>query len=382
MAVVTSPVNSQAIKITTGGTYSGAWSSSDPNVAAVTILTDEPVVIENATVTGKGDLISIYGSSRIGAHVAVKNVTGTALDPGVAGTRRGLFVGGQSIATLSVTQCTMRGVSFGVYVVSSVVKDLKIRDNVANNMEDRLSDGNGGFSHESRVNGHFIFLNGVVAPNGADISWNQMINTFGDASVEDVLNFYESHGAKDNVVYVHDNYLQGAFASGKTSSSTGGGIQMDGGSSDPATATGFIRVSNNVIVQTAGFGISIGAGHDISVTGNRIVSCGKDSSGNWIASPGSVALGMWNYYQTNQYFDNYIANNSGGLVRPDANGNPSPGDISAPSESVSLNNIVGTNVFEEPCLTSSGLNLAAESVERARWLDSVSSAGEVLGDQH
>lgn len=150
---------------------------------------------------------------------------------------------------------------------------------------------------------------------------------------------------------------------------------MDGASNDPSTASGFVQIYNNAIVHLAGFGISIGAGHDISVTGNRIVSCGKDSSGNWIAYSGSGALGMWNYYQTNQYFNNYIANNSGGVVRPDANGNPVPGDIYAPSVSVSLNNIVGTNVFEQPCLTASGLNLAAELAEKTRWLDSVSSAG-------
>lgn len=380
-ALVSSATNPSAIRITSGGTYSGNWSSTDPKVPAVMILTNEPVVLKNSTLTSRGNLIVIYGSQG-GANVAIDNVTGTALDPGVAGQGRGTFLDAEVVAHLSVTHCTMHGVSFGVYVVSSTAASLNIRDNVATDLEDRKSDGHGGFLLNQRLLGHFIQLNGVSSPNGGEIAWNEMINSDGAASVEDIFSFYQSHGSAGNAVLVHDNYLQGAFATGQTTAYTGGGIQMDGASNDPSTATGFVQINNNTIVHLAGFGISIGAGHDISVTANRIVSCGKDSAGNWLAGQGSVALGMWNYYQTSQYFNNYMANNSGGVVRPDANGNPVPGDIYAPSVSASLNNVVGTNVFEQPCLTSSGLNLGAESVERARWLDSVSSAGEVLGDQH
>jgi hypothetical protein len=380
-ALVSSATNPSAIRITSGGTYSGNWSSTDPKVPAVMILTNEPVVLKNSTLTGRGDLIVIYGSQG-GANVTIDNVTGTALDPGVAGQGRGKFLDAEVVSRLSVTRCTMHGVSFGVYVVSSTLASLNIRDNVASDLEDRKSDGHSGFLLNQRLLGHFIMFNGVSMPNGGEIAWNEMINSDGAASVEDVISFYQSHGSAGKAIVVHDNYLQGAFAAGQTTSYTGGGIQMDGGSNDPSTANGFVQINNNTIVHLAGFGISIGAGHDISVTGNRIVSCGKDSSGNWLAGQGTAALGMWNYYQTSQYFNNSIVNNSGGLIRPDANGNPGPGDIYAPSASVSLNNIVGTNVFEQPCLTSSGLNLAAESVERARWLDSVSAAGEVLGDQH
>ena len=380
-ALVSSATNPTAIRITSGGTYSGNWSSADPKVPAVMIVTNEPVVLKNSTLTSRGDLVVIYGSQG-GANVTIDNVTGTALDPGVAGQGRGKFLDAEVVAHLSVTHCTMQGVSFGVYIVSSTAASLSIRDNVANDLEDRKSDGHGGFLLNQRLLGHFIMFNGVNMPNGGEIAWNQMINSDGAASVEDVISFYQSHGSAGKAVLVHDNYLQGAFAARQTTPYTGGGIQMDGGSNDPSTATGFVQINNNTIVHLEGFGISIGAGHDISVTGNRIVSCGKDSAGNWLAGTGSVALGMWNYYQTRQYFNNYMANNSGGVVRPDANGNPVHGDIYAPSVSASLNNIIGANVFEQPCLTSSGLNLAAESVERERWLDSVASAGEVLGDQH
>ncbi|WP_157466511.1 hypothetical protein [Edaphobacter aggregans] len=381
-ALVSPTANPSAIRITSGGTYGGNWSSADPKVPAVTILTNDPVILRNATITGRGDLIVVYGRNG-GANVTIDNVTGIALDPGVTGQGRGTFLGAERISHLSVTHCTMRGVSFGVYIVSSTLASLQIRDNVARDLEDRKSDGHGGFLLNQRLPGHLIQLNNVSLPNGGEIAWNQMINSDGASSVEDIINFYESRGSAGKPVRIHDNYLEGGFSAGLTTSYyTGAGIQLDGESNDPSKANGFVMIANNTLVHLAGDGISIAAGHDIYVIGNRIVSCGKDSSGRWIANPGSNALGMWNYYKTNQYFNNYIANNSGGLVKPDANGNPSPGNIYAPSASGSLNNVVNTNAFEQPCLVGSHLNLAAESIERNRWLSTVAEAGELLGDQH
>jgi hypothetical protein len=381
--VLVSPVSDPtAISITSGGTYSGNWSSTDPKIPAVTILTNEPVVIRNSTLSGRGDLIIIYGRQG-GADVTIDNVTGTALDPGVAGVARGKFLGAENVSRLSVTHCTMHGVSFGVFVAASpTLESLTIKDNVADNLDDRKSDGNSGYLLNQRVLGHFIQISGTYSLNGGEIAWNQMINLDGKASIEDLLSFYQGRGATGKTFQVHDNYLEGAFATGQTTPYTGTGVQMDGNPNDPSSANAFVQIYNNTIVHLAGSGISIAAGHDISVTGNRIVSCGKDISGNWIAGQGSTALVMLNYYQMNQYFNNYMANNSGGLVTPDANGNPQPGDVYAPSASKDLDNVVGTNVFEQPCLARSSLNLAAESIERNRWLNAVAAAGELLGDQH
>jgi hypothetical protein len=380
-ALVTSASNPSAIRITSGGTYSGNWASKDLLVPAVAIITNEPVTIKNSTVTGPGDLVVIYGSHG-GADVTIDNVTGTASDPGVAGRAKGKFVDAQTVSRLSVTHCTMHKVSFGVYVVASTLRSMAIKDNVADELDDRKSDGYGGYLLNQRTLGHFIQLNGVSLPNGGEIAWNQVINTDETASTEDILSFFESHASLDKLLLVHDNYLEGAFATGQTTTYTGGGIQFDGDSSDLSTATGFMKIYDNSVVHTAGFGISIGAGHDITVTRNRIVSCGKDRTGKWIARPDSAALGMWNYYQTTQYFNNYMADNSGGLVRPDTHGNPVSGDIEAPSVSTKLNNVIGKNSFEQPCLDNARVTLAAESEERTRWLASVSAAGESIGDQH
>lgn len=117
----------------------------------------------------------------------------------------------------------MHGVSFGVYVAASTATSLTIKDNVADNLDDRESDGHGGYLLNRRVLGHFIQLNSVSLPNGGEIAWNQMINSDGIASVEDILSFYQSHGSAENAVLVHDNYLQGAIVAGQTTPDTGGG---------------------------------------------------------------------------------------------------------------------------------------------------------------
>jgi hypothetical protein len=61
------------IVITRGGTYSGSWENLTDRTPVITIKTTEPVVIQNATIKGKGHLIqstivedniSIYKSRR------------------------------------------------------------------------------------------------------------------------------------------------------------------------------------------------------------------------------------------------------------------------------------------------------------------------------
>jgi hypothetical protein len=51
------------IVITGGGTYSGNWTSNDPDTPAVTIRTDDAVEIHDSTITGKGTLINLIGTS-------------------------------------------------------------------------------------------------------------------------------------------------------------------------------------------------------------------------------------------------------------------------------------------------------------------------------
>jgi hypothetical protein len=335
-------------------------------------------VIQNSTISSKGDLILVSGD---GANVTVQNVKGTALDPGVAGKRRGRFLYAYKAKSITVTHCTMTGVSYGVYIDASTLTGLSISNNVANNMEDRASDGQGGLGMQRPSLGHFVIIGHSVAVNGGDISWNQVINTPGEASVEDLISIYLTHGASNELpIRIHDNYLQGMFSPANTDDNyTGSGIMMDGASDDLQTATGYVTISNNQIVHTANAGVGVNAGHDISALNNSIVSCGKNSSGSWIATTSAIGVAMWNGYNSSAYFNNYISGTSGGLVRPDNSGNPQIANIWTPSISEAQSNIVGPNAFTNPCITEGDNSLDPESQAYSQWATKLASESQTVG---
>jgi hypothetical protein len=379
-AITVTGLNHAPITITYGGTYTGNWVSGDPGTPAILVQTNEPVFIENSSVTGKGNLIIVKGSGS-GANVTIQNVTGTALDPGIAGRQRGSFFFGTAMNSLAVTNCSMTGVSFGVYVEQSTLTALSIGNNVANNMEDRASDGNGGFTTVRPSLGHFVILSGAHATSGGDISWNQVIDADGNASVEDIINIFGSSGQSvANSIRIHDNYLQGAFSPAAVDDNySGSGIMMDGRSNSLDTATGFVQIYNNQIVHTANAGIGLNAGHDISATDNSIVSCGKNASGNWIATSYAVGMAFWNEYKTSVYFNNSVSGTTGGLVRQNAAGTPGASDLWAPAVSPALNNVLGSNDFTNPCLAGGDLTLAPENAEFEKWQAKLASASESIG---
>ncbi len=383
---VPSIASTSGFTIKSGGTYSGAFSSDNPNIPAITIDTNQPVILENSTVSGRGDLIRILGTGStpaLGSKATIRNVTGTALDPGVAGSYRGAFVRNDEAASISVTNCTMTGVSFGIYLAPMAVSSITIENNQAFNLEDRPSDGKGGLIPSRAMKGHFIQFNNVAAINGADIAWNQVINTLGQASVEDIIDMDDSGGSSaQHPVMIHDNYVQGAFSTG-SSNYTGSGIMVEGDSPLMAKTSGFIEVTNNEVVLTAGAGIAITEGHDIAMSGNRIVSCGIDSSGKWYAGLSGNAAALWNASASPNFFNNRISGTTGGLVRPDAGAHAMAADLWAPDVSVLKNNVASGNVFDNPCWTGGKvLSNQAELIERSNWNEKVQAAGQILGDTH
>jgi hypothetical protein len=275
----------------------------------------------------------------------------------------------------------MTGVSFGVYLEESTLSTLSISNNSAQEMEDRASDGQGGFTTQRPELGHFVIVANSAAVQGGDIAWNQVINTPGNASVEDIINIFLSQGQSTaNAIRIHDNYLQGAFSpANAVDNYTGSGIMMDGASNDLQTATGFVAIYDNQVVHTANAGIGIDAGHDISVSNNSIVSCGKDSSGAWVATTYAQAATMWNYYGSSEYFNNSILGTSGGLVRPDASGAAEIADIWAPDASATLNNVVGANGFTDPCMAGGDQTLQPESEQYAQWTAKLNAAQQTVG---
>jgi len=377
---VTPPLVLGPTVITMGGTYSGVWNNTNPNVAAITITTDQPVIIQNSVITSKGDLIDVSGV-KSGANVTIQNVTGTALDPGIAGNQRGEFVKAQLISSLIVENCTITGVSFGVNVSASTVSTVKVLYNIASQMEDRASDGNGGLTTDRPNAGHFVILGNIMAPNGAEIGWNQVIDTIGGSSTEDVVNIYKSQGAPGAPIWAHDNYFEG-YSSATTPQYNGTGLVTDGNSSPPYTA--YVLFENNEMVHAAGSGVAIAIGHDISLQGNRVVSCGIDSQGNWYAMPYAIATYVWNLYGVPQsdFYNLSVQSTTGGLVRPSPTNTPMVADIWVNTSDINASDSISNQNFTDPCFVNGSLNLQAEDIERAYWAAKRLAAGVVLGDQH
>lgn len=370
------------IVITSGGTYSGNWNSTDPKTAAVTIKTDAPVTIQDSTINSQGGLISITGV-KTGANVTVENVTGTALDPGVAGTQRGAFVSATNVASLVVKNCTIKGASFGIKLAASSPTTLEISNNEAKDLEDRASDGKGGMQMTRPQLGHFILLDSVSAPAGAEIAWNHAVQAIGTTSTEDVINIYNSQGVAGHPIWVHDNYMEGASSpTTGTNHYTGTAMVTDGNASGSAQASAYVLFDSNEVVATAGTGVGIAAGHDVQATNNRIVSCGVSSAGSWYAW-GANAVVIWNYYKSTQFYNNTITGTVGGMVGPGTNNAPRAFDswINA-ADTSSPGTLIGSNDFTDPCLTGGSVNLKAEDTERAFWTAKVAGAGQQIGDQH
>lgn len=364
----------KTLTITSGGTYSGIWTSSDPSVPAVQILTDQPVILENSTVSGPGDLIVAEGSSA--ANLTVRNVTGTALDPKVAGKARGSFVNATGMGSLVVKNCTINGASFGIYLEKSTVTTLQISNNVATNLEDRASDGNGGLEATRPRLGHFVEIAGVTAPNGADIGWNQDKQTVGSTSIEGGVEIYLSQGTAGSPILVHDNYMEGG-SSTTTAIYTGSGVTANG---DMSGNTAYILFKANEIVHTAGEGVAIVNGHDISATGNRVVSCGVDTAGKVYTRLGVTAVTLWNFYNAPDFYNNTITTTEGGLVAVNSTGQLATGDINMVTTGATLD--TSGNSFTDPCFVAGQINVAAEDAERSFWAAKLKANSIVLGDQH
>lgn len=363
--------------ITKGGSYSGTWTSNDPHTPAVSINTNEPVTLHDSVLTGRGDLVDINGTGT-GANVTITNVTGTALDPNVAGMQRGAFVSANGIASLDVENTSMVGVSFGIKVLSSTVSRLKILQNVGSNLEDRASDGAGGLESTRPNLGHFIYLYEVSAPAGAEIGWNQFVNTIGSSSTEDVINLFKSQGAEGFPLQVHDNYMEG-YSSTTTASYTGSGLITDGDSSAPVTA--FVEFTANQIVHTAGSGIAIAAGHDIVAKNNRVVSCGVNAAGKWFAMPFVNAVNVWNYYKAPQFDNITVEGTGGGMLRPSASGQPLEVDLWAQTSDLDATDSVANNAFTDPCIVNGQISRGAEDAERAAWTAKLAAAAITPGNQ-
>jgi uncharacterized protein YjdB len=200
------------LTIRAGGTYSGLWASSDPKTPAVTVLTTDPVVIENCTIRSKGELIQATANL---AHLTIRNCSGYGEDPGIAGTLRGDFLFGFKIGSLVMEHNSMEGVAYGAKLYGGGTTPdgpIVIRYNRAHNLDGVPSNGRGGRDianpgYNPDSHNHFVILTNTLGVVGGEIAWNESTINPDSGSMGDHINIYASSGTAASPLQVHDNFI-------------------------------------------------------------------------------------------------------------------------------------------------------------------------------
>lgn len=313
---------SPPLLVTHGGTYRGAWTSDDPAVAAVTIETTEPVIIEKSRLRGRGNLIQTLVAH---ADLTVRDTTGEGVNPDVEGKIPGRFLTSEGFDRIDVENCSLDHTA-GIYLLDYTPAaggkgapdgpSIRIMRNIAHDIDGRKSDGHDGwmdFNMRTTASGRheegfepvqFVQFDKVRHAPDVEIAWNQVINDPGDSRVEDNISIYLSSGTADSPIRIHDNFIRGAYTirpwegSGGDDewSYSGGGIMLgDGSPRDPSESSAFAVAENNQVVATTNYGIAISSGHDLSFSHNRLVASGKLADGRSIPAQ-NVGAYIWNIH--------------------------------------------------------------------------------------
>jgi len=385
----TSPiVYSAPITISSGGTYSGNWESTDDNTPAVRINTAAPVTIQNCYLKGPGVLIQTYPTANV--NVTVKNCVGVALHPRTDGDIPGLFFSAVHPAYIDIENNTMTQTS-GIQIKGDHVSGLTINilRNKAYNIDGRYSNGAGGFqaldAHGMYPRQLRQFVQITYAPNAAhiEIGWNQVINDPADSAVEDNINLCGVNGTPGNHVTIHDNYIHGGYANRLSASHySGGGITMDGAAGDTTLAlkNGYIDIYGNAVINDSA-GIGISEGHDITIGGgsysyaNRIISSGKTPIGDIKSYNDAINISDSYGHGGDHFYNNNATNNYAAHVNGATQKLNYPGDMYyIPGCNVCAGNIP-PNGWSESYLPT----MADEAAEYALWTAKLAQSGVSIG---
>jgi parallel beta-helix repeat protein len=282
------------ITISDGGTYTGNWQSNDPDVAAVTVDTTEPVTIAGSNIRSRGDLIV---SGVEGTDVTVANNAAQGLNPQRDGVEVGRFVSLHRARRAVIEHndvSATAGIEFVQYGGNGSDKQtFKVRHNRVRNVDGRVSTGNGMSDNDDAAElRQFVQFNEITDVPGMEVAWNEVHNEPGESRVEDNISVWISSGTPDSPIDIHHNFIDGAYPTNPESDPfSGGGIMAGDGSSGGAPAN--VTVRENTVLNTANYGIAISSGRNMKLIDNQVLSTGRLPGGGTVASQ-NVGAYVWN----------------------------------------------------------------------------------------
>ena len=378
------------LTISRGGTYTGNWESTSASTPAVHITTAEAVIIENANIRGRGDLITGHN-----VNLTVRDSHGWALNPNAAGKAPGRFLRLSNVRNAVVENNYLEGTAgmrIGYFVGDAAAgQTIKIRYNRARNIDGRCSDGAGGFTTQQNCEeglAQFAQLTDLKGVPNVEIAWNEVVNLPEQSRPEDIISIYKANGTAASPIRIHNNYVEGAYPVNVTDSGpgtfSGGGIMLgDGDGSTLDEIPGFVDAYDNHVIATTNHGINISAGHDLHFYRNRIIISGRLADGTYIPSTYAGVGRVVDYYGQRSrglYFNNWAQDNKWAGVRRGDDGKYYRRDESDLDRELSgcATGMCTGNQSLEP----GNLDLRAlEAAEYGVWKGKVQQAGVRVGPQ-
>lgn len=369
----------QSLVITHGGLYKGNFESSDPDTAAVTINTSEPVTLSQCVVTGRGDLIAAYAP---GANLQVSDCVITAENPNIPGRQKGCGIFIRNPAEVHILNNRIEGAYYGICIVNGenslpTSAPIFVWGNQILNIDGRPSNGDGGYLSTMDADGtddnggsHGIVFLGVHEDPNVTVAWNELINEPGKSASSDPINIYGSSGTSWNPMLITHNYVQGQFPENPNAPrQNGNAIITDDPTPVASEAPQWVEIVQNQVVGCVG-GIALYAGLHITAWNNRVVSSDLQPNGQYYPT-GSVGILIFDptpgtgYAQMNFAHDNVIGTIDG------LTGARNDVGFAAP--------YLTSQSYNEQSLHDGVITESDEQNEYQIWLQNVRAAGEFIG---
>ncbi|GMA15181.1 hypothetical protein GCM10025871_15120 [Deinococcus metallilatus] len=366
---------SAPLTITAGGTYSGNWRSLDPNVPAVKVATSAPVVIENCTLSSRNDSVKVSSGN---AQVTIRNCRAYGLNPNVSGQFPGRFFRGDYLKSLRIENNFLNktaGISTQYFQGSPSVagETITIRYNRVRNIEGRASDGADGWQSTNAAGTfdrvQFVQFNNVDNIQGAEIAWNRVDNEPRNSRVEDNINIYDSNGTATSPILIHDNLINGAYATPPDGDYSGGGILLGDG-----CHVSYVEAYGNTVLETSNYGMAVANGHHMTIRNNTIYGLGKLSDGTYLDQNNDAGIYLRNYCSSDTIDRTTVVarDNTVGW------GTPSPGNERARWD---ISNNAGTTLNNTSVPLGQSTPIDPNLIQQAitDWQNRAASNGVVVG---